>query len=146
VTVFWREFDAGKPLPCGDALDGPAYHVEEGCAVPIDRLRKFIEGKGVSFVWDDHTDAWQKCSATDLCPGMIVMLSRQSGGYDASQGWTGSASTRLDDVPPPGAFDAPTPPPLQIDSFAAQDAPDGVHAGVEFLRHRRPVPVGHAGR
>jgi len=105
VTVFWREFDAGKPLPRGDALDGPAYHVEQGCAVPIDRLRKFIEGKGVSFVWDDHTDAWQKCSATDLCPGMIVMLSRQSGGYDASQGWTGSASTRLDDVPPPGAFE-----------------------------------------
>src|SRR5260370_36180197 len=40
---------------------------------------------------------------------------------------------------------APATPPLQVDSFAAQDAPDGVNAGVEFLRHRRTVPVGHAG-
>src|SRR5260370_41209530 len=37
---------------------------------------------------------------------------------------------------------APTTPPLQVDPFAAQDAPDGVNAGVEYLRHRRPVPMG----
>src|SRR5207249_7732824 len=40
----------------------------------------------------------------------------------------------------------PTAPPLQIDPFATQNTPDGVNAGVEFLRHRRPIPVGHAGR
>src|SRR5665213_3532672 len=35
-------------------------------------------------------------------------------------------------------------PPLQIDSFAAQNTPAGMNAGVELFRHRRPVPVGHA--
>src|SRR5579862_4593041 len=39
---------------------------------------------------------------------------------------------------------APTAAPLQIDSFAAQNTPDGMNAGVELFRHRRPVPVGHA--
>src|SRR5437773_6807458 len=40
----------------------------------------------------------------------------------------------------------PTAPPLHIDPCATQNTPDGVNAGVEFLRHRRPIPVGHAGR
>src|SRR6202043_3736147 len=36
--------------------------------------------------------------------------------------------------------------PLQIDSFAAQNTPDGMNAGVELFRYRRPVPVGHSRR
>jgi hypothetical protein len=35
----------------------------------------------------------------------------------------------------------PTASPLQIDSLATQNAPDGVHAGVETLCRRRPVPM-----
>lgn len=105
ATVFWREFDATKPLPRGDALHGPAYGLAEGCAVPIHRLREFIGDKGVGFVWDDSANAWQKQGANDLCPGMVVMLPRRSGGYDASQGWTGRPQHMLGTLPPPGPFE-----------------------------------------
>jgi hypothetical protein len=41
---------------------------------------------------------------------------------------------------------APTAPPLQVNSFATQHTPHSMKAGVQLFRHRRPVPVGHAGR
>ena len=104
ATVFWREFDAAKPLPRGDALNGPAYGLAEGCAIPIHRLREFIGDSGVGFVWDDSANVWQKC-ASDICPGMVMMLPRRSGGYDASLGWTGRPQHMLDNLPPPGPFE-----------------------------------------
>src|SRR5215467_11991899 len=44
-----------------------------------------------------------------------------------------------------GAY-APTPEPLEIDSLLAQNTPDSMNAGAEFLCQRRPVPMGHAAR
>jgi len=104
ATVFWREFDAAKPLPRGDALNGPAFGLAEGCAVPIHRLRGFIGDSG-GFVWDDSANGWQKYGARDICPGMVVMLPRRSGGYDASLGWTGRPQDMLGILPPPGPFE-----------------------------------------
>ncbi len=41
---------------------------------------------------------------------------------------------------------APTAHSLQVNAFTAQHTPHGMDAGAEFLGHRRPIPVRHAGR
>lgn len=104
VTVFWREFDASKPLQQGDALDGPSYEQAEGCAVPIQRFRDFLD-KGFGFVWEDRTSTWQRRRGLDVHPGMVVMLPRRAGGYRRSQGWTGRNADCIEVVPSPGPFD-----------------------------------------
>jgi len=104
VTVFWREFEAAKPVPKGDALDGPAYDEREGCAVSIGRFREFL-GKDPGFVWDDRKSAWQRHRGDEICPGMVVMLPRRAGGYNSSQGWTGRPGDRVAAAPRPGPFD-----------------------------------------
>jgi CRISPR-associated endonuclease/helicase Cas3 len=100
VTVFWREFDAAKPL----LLDGPEYDRAEGCAVSIHRFRKFLD-KGLGFVWEDRTSTWQKKRGIEFYPGMVVMLPRRAGGYSASKGWTGRSGDCIEVAQPPGPFD-----------------------------------------
>jgi CRISPR-associated endonuclease/helicase Cas3 len=104
VTVFWREFDAAKPLPRDEKLDGPAYDRAEGCAVSVHRFREFLD-KGFGFVWEDRTSTWQKRRGSEIYPGMVVMLPRRAGGYSASQGWTGRVGDCIEVAQPPGPFD-----------------------------------------
>lgn len=104
VAVFWRNFDAAKPLPRDEKLDGPGYDRAEACAVSVHRLREFLDG-GFGFVWEDRTSTWQKRRGAEIYPGMVVMLPRRAGGYSASQGWTGRKGDCIEDVPPPGPFD-----------------------------------------
>ncbi len=103
LTVFWREWERGErgaDPPSSDDLDGPPLELEkEGCPVPFYHLRNALKArKARSWVWNDDEDTWEGAAADDLRPGMVVMLHRQTGGYDARLGWTGDATHRLDSV------------------------------------------------
>ena len=101
VTVFWREWPSGAELRSSDGLTGPAFARDEGCTVAIGRLRGFLAKKN-AWIWDDRSEAWERVGALDICPGMLVMLRRDDGGYSCELGWTGNRSNKLDDAPPPG--------------------------------------------
>jgi CRISPR-associated endonuclease/helicase Cas3 len=104
VTVFWREFDAKKGPKKTDDFAGPAFDAAEGCSVAIHRFRDFIGDKGRALVWDERSETWQSIWASEICPGMVVMLPRTAGGYSKSLGWTGTPSDQLEAVDPPGPF------------------------------------------
>ena len=103
VTVFWREFDTKKGPGKTDDLTGPAFDAKEGCSVAIHRFREFLD-KGRALVWDERSETWQSTWASEICPGMVVMLPRNAGGYSARLGWTGTTSDKIDAAPPPGRF------------------------------------------
>ena len=104
VIVFWREFDAKKGSGNSDSLIGPAFDAAEGCAVAIHRFRDFIGEKGRALVWDERNEEWQSLWASDVCPGMVVMLPRVAGGYSEQLGWTGLANDKVSTAKPPGRF------------------------------------------
>jgi CRISPR-associated endonuclease/helicase Cas3 len=104
VTVFWREFDAKKGLGKTNELIGPAFDATEACAVAIHRFRDLIGEKSRAFVWDERSETWQSTWASEICPGMVVMLPRTAGGYSHRLGWTGTSNDKLDQTDPPGRF------------------------------------------
>lgn len=103
VTVFWRDWSGDSP-PRGDELDGPLLEpAKEGCPVSFVRIKKMLEnGKGKAWLWDDEADCWERVNPWDIRPGMLVMLKRDVGGYDVTEGWTGDMSNVLADVPQAG--------------------------------------------
>lgn len=106
VTVFWRAWSGDNP-PRGDDLDGPLLEpAKEGCPVSCfgDRgVQKFLESTGSkAWLWDDEADRWERVNHWDIRPGMLVMLKRDVGGYDATEGWTGDKSNVLTEVPRAG--------------------------------------------
>lgn len=103
VTVFWRDWSGSRP-PHGDDLDGPLLEpAKEGCPVSFVRLQKMLEsGKAKAWLWDDEADRWELVNHWDIRPGMLVMLKRDVGGYDATEGWTGDGSNVLAEVPRAG--------------------------------------------
>ena len=50
--------------------------------------------KAKAWLWDDEADRWERVNHWDIRPGMLVMLKREVGGYDATEGWTGDKSER----------------------------------------------------
>ena len=102
VTVFWREWSSNVQLRRSEGLSGPAFCRGEGCPVAIGQFRKFLDEGASAWVWDDKSEAWQTTRASDIRPGMLVMLRRPDGGYSDKMGWTGCKSDRLHIVPPPG--------------------------------------------
>ena len=101
VTVFWREWSSEAELRRSKALVGPAFAPDEGCAVAVGRLRKFLE-KRRAWTWDDKREAWSAVRAGEVRPGMLLMLRLTDGGYSRELGWTGTRTDKLDDAPPPG--------------------------------------------
>lgn len=103
VTVFWRDWKGDNP-PRGEDLDGPLLEpAKEGCPVVFVRVQEMLKGsKGKAWLWDDEADCWERVNHWDLRPGMLVMLKRDAGGYDATEGWTGDASSVLAEVPRAG--------------------------------------------
>lgn len=103
VTVFWRHWSGDSP-PRGEDLDGPLLEpAKEGCPVSFIRVQKMIESsKAKAWLWDDEADRWERVNHWDVRPGMLVMLKRDVGGYDTTQGWTGDKSNMLDEVPRAG--------------------------------------------
>lgn len=103
VTVFWRDW-SGKAPPTGDDLDGPFMEpAKEGCPVSFVYLRKMLESsQAKAWLWDDEAERWQQVNHWDIRPGMLVMLKRDSGGYNETEGWTGEKSDVLAEVPRAG--------------------------------------------
>lgn len=103
VSIFWREW-AGAAPPRGDDLDGPWFDPErEACAVAFYRVEKFLKAnRSKSWIWDDETEQWASIPRHAIRPGMVVMLRRDTGGYDSNLGWTGESGNVLDEVPRAG--------------------------------------------
>lgn len=103
VTVFWRDWSGENP-PRGDELDGPLLEPEkEGCPVSFKRVQEKLEkDKDKAWLWDDENDRWERINHWEIRPGMLVMLKRDVGGYDAIEGWTGDKSNVLAEVPRAG--------------------------------------------
>lgn len=103
VTVFWRDWSGDNP-PHDDDLDGPLLEpAKEGCPVSFVRVQKMLESsKGKAWLWDDEAGRWERVNHWDIRPGMLVMLKRDVGGYDATEGWTGDKSNALAEVPRAG--------------------------------------------
>jgi CRISPR-associated endonuclease/helicase Cas3 len=103
VTVFWRDWSGESP-PRGEDLNGPMLEpAREGCPVSFVRVQKMIESsKAKAWLWDDEADRWERVNHWDIRPGMLVMLKREVGGYDATEGWTGDKSNVLAEVPRAG--------------------------------------------
>lgn len=103
VTVFWRDWSGDSP-PRGDDLDGPLLEpATEGCPVSFLRVQKMLESsKGKAWLWDDELDRWERVNHWDIRPGMLVMLKRDVGGYDGTEGWTGDKTNVLAEVPRAG--------------------------------------------
>lgn len=103
VTVFWRDWSGDTP-PRGDDLDGPLLEpAEEGCPVSFVRVQKMLESsKGKAWLWNDEADHWGRVNHWDIRPGMLVMLKRDLGGYDVTEGWTGDTGNVLAEVPRAG--------------------------------------------
>jgi CRISPR-associated endonuclease/helicase Cas3 len=103
VTVFWRDWPGDNP-PRGDDLDGPLLEpAKEGCPVSFVRVQKILESsKAKAWLWDDEADRWERVNHWDIRPGMLVMLRRDVGGYDETEGWTGDKSNVLAEVPRAG--------------------------------------------
>ena len=67
------------------------------------RVQKMLESsKGKAWLWDDESDRWERVNHWDIRPGMLVMLKRDVGGYDATEGWTGDKANVLAEVPRAG--------------------------------------------
>ncbi len=103
VTVLWRDW-SGKQPPQGDDLDGPPVEpAREGCSVSFFRLQKMLKSsRCTAWVWNDEDDRWDRVGHWDVRPGMLVMLKRDVGGYDATEGWTGKESSVLTEAPRAG--------------------------------------------
>jgi CRISPR-associated endonuclease/helicase Cas3 len=103
VTVFWRDWSGDTP-PRGDDLDGPLLEpAKQGCPVSFFRVQKMLESsKAKAWLWDDEADRWARVNHWDIRPGMLVMLKRDVGGYDATEGWTGDRSNALAEAPRAG--------------------------------------------
>jgi CRISPR-associated endonuclease/helicase Cas3 len=103
VTVFWRDWSGDSP-PLREDLDGPLLEpANEGCSVSFVRVQEMLKSsKGKAWLWDDESDRWERVNYWDIRPGMLVMLKRDVGGYDATEGWTGDTSNFLASVPRAG--------------------------------------------
>jgi CRISPR-associated endonuclease/helicase Cas3 len=103
VTVFWRDWSGDNP-PRSEDLDGPLLEpAKEGCPVSFVRVQKMLESsKAKAWLWDDEANRWERVNYWDIRPGMLVMLKRDVGGYDSTEGWTGDKSNVLAEVPHAG--------------------------------------------
>ena len=105
VTVFWRDWSGRNSAPPkGEDLDGPDLNLDqEGCPVPVFRLREFlISNRAAAWTWNDEAEQWERIDQNELRPGMVVMLHREIGGYDSAVGWTGDPRRQLASAPRAG--------------------------------------------
>jgi CRISPR-associated endonuclease/helicase Cas3 len=103
VTVFWRDW-SGQTPPRAEELDGPLLEpAKEGCPVSFVRVQEMLKSSnGKAWLWDDELERWERVNPWDIRPGMLVMLKRDVGGYDADLGWTGEKANVLAEVPRAG--------------------------------------------
>jgi len=125
VHVFWRDFDPRKVKEPNES----APSREELCSVPFFEFRQFVGKTRVAWEWNFETGRWESRRATDIQPGMTLLLANSAGGYWSDIGWTGDGKDREFDVLPGSGDD---------DSLNA-DFLSGSHEWVSLANHLADV-------
>jgi len=99
VQVFWADF---KDRPANEH----SVKMDSLCRVPAFTLRAFLKSNRTSaWEWDPEIRAYQKVRPEMLCPGMTLLLAKNTGGYSNDLGWTGNKNDQ-----PTGGFAEPATP------------------------------------
>lgn len=96
VHVFWRDF---VPRNVKE-LNESAPDREELCPVPFFNFRQFVGDARIAWEWNFEAGRWELRRATDIQPGMTLMLPKSAGGYRSDLGWTGNGKDNNFDVLP----------------------------------------------
>ncbi len=134
VTVFWRDWSGRNSAPPkGEDLDGPDLNLDqEGCPVPVFRLREFLKSqKAAAWTWNDEAEQWERIERSELRPGMVVMLHREIGGYGSTVGWTGDPRQQLASAPRAGRGRM-----LRDDARTEASAWVPLHSHLDDAKHR----------
>jgi CRISPR-associated endonuclease/helicase Cas3 len=88
VHVFWGEFKGAPPEDIG-------LEPDIVCRVPSYLLKRFLrDTKARAWEWDTESGGYSPVGADGVCPGMTLLLARDSGGYREDLGWTGAAADK----------------------------------------------------
>jgi CRISPR-associated endonuclease/helicase Cas3 len=88
VYVYWRDFSS-RPSP-----DEPPPGRHELCPVRFFRMQDVLGQRGVAWQWNSEIGQWEQRRASEIRPGMTLLLARRQGGYRTDLGWTGKPSDR----------------------------------------------------
>jgi CRISPR-associated endonuclease/helicase Cas3 len=86
VQVFWRDIPDEGP-----GTSQPAPNRSELCSVPVGHARDFLKTlaekkRGAGYVWDHLDGTWVRLNATQVRPGLSIVLPTVAGGY-SELGW-----------------------------------------------------------
>ena len=95
VLLAWR---ANEPRTKDDA---PGR--DELCSAPIHEVKVFIEKKAKkpAWTWNALVGEWNRASAENLRPGMVLVLLAKDGGYDSIRGLDLKSAKAVTPVPAP---------------------------------------------
>jgi CRISPR-associated endonuclease/helicase Cas3 len=96
VEIFWRDWGKDKKdKPSTDPSDrsycGKPQR-DELCRVSIGQARDFVKTRDTmrgAWTFDTLKKQWRKVRASDLFPGMILLVHKEDGGYSSQLGFTG---------------------------------------------------------
>ena len=84
VIIYWHDF---KKTPHEDIYQPER---DETVAVPVFDFQRFLTSqKSQAFLWDEEGEKWNRLFASEVVPGMTLLLPQSVGGYSAESGWTG---------------------------------------------------------
>jgi CRISPR-associated endonuclease/helicase Cas3 len=76
VHVFWRDFDPAKVKQPNES----APVRDELCPVPFFEFCQFVRNSRLAWEWNFETGKWESRRATDIQPGMTLLLPKSAGG------------------------------------------------------------------
>ncbi len=103
VLVFWRSIDRHQPPD-----EGIRPEPQELCSVPFLKAREWLFGKNgtrllgtrQAWTWDWLEGQWRTAEPRAVYPGQVLLVSSDSGGYDARRGWSASLALAVAPVCP----------------------------------------------
>jgi CRISPR-associated endonuclease/helicase Cas3 len=139
VRVFWVD------VPENAIPSSETEVLRDGlCAVPFLKAREWLfEGKGDSlrggkraWAWDWVNGTWTRAAQRHLFPGQSILVSSDSGGYDAATGWAPRSKGRVPTV-------SQTLMPIHENAREQADAQEE-HEGLSVLEETGSVSSGSA--
>lgn len=94
LYVFWRDLAGKDPDP-----ELPAPVRDELCPVPIGSLREALK-KRKAWAWNHLTEKWLR--ASQLRPGITLLMDAAEGGYTLDIGWDPRSTERVPPLPAEG--------------------------------------------
>ncbi|MEW6745341.1 MAG: CRISPR-associated helicase Cas3' [Planctomycetota bacterium] len=98
VGLAWRTWEGEDPPP-----DLTEISSQEICPVSIGRARAFLT-RNQAWTWDALEGRWARFDRERLRPGLVLILSTQSGGYSSALGFTAEPSDRPEPLPAPACL------------------------------------------